>query len=124
MIFSKIPATSPEYLSLPLSLISAFGGGYGIYLFISKVFYAQQASSEVVQRTMVGKPATVNTPVPAEGMGEIVFVAGSGRQNVQARAEDGRPIPSGAEVVITKIVGGTYYVTRKADPSGENTPAL
>ncbi len=84
-----------------------------MFLFFSKVFYAMQSSSEVIQTSLIGQTATVITAIPAGGMGEIVYVAGGGRQNAQARAADGQPIPTGAEVTITKVVGGSFWVTRK-----------
>jgi hypothetical protein len=113
MIFTRIPATSPPYFSLPLAVACAFGGAYGVFLLFSKIFHSVQGSSEVVQSALIGQAATVITPIPADGMGEIAYVAGAGRQNAQARSVNGEKISGGSEVVIKKIVGGSFYVERK-----------
>ena len=113
MIFTRIPSTSPPYFSLPLAVACAFGGAYGVFLLFSKIFESVQSSSEVVQSTLINQPATVITTIPANGMGEIAYVAGAGRQNAQARSIDGEKIDAGTEVVIKKVVGGSFYVERK-----------
>ncbi|MGA2221051.1 MAG: NfeD family protein [Verrucomicrobiia bacterium] len=113
MIFTRIPSTSPPYFSLPLAVGCAFGGSYGVFLLFSKIFETMQGSSEVVQSELIGQPATVITTIPANGMGEIAYVAGAGRQNAQARSIDGEKINAGTEVVIKKVVGGSFYVERK-----------
>jgi hypothetical protein len=113
MIFSRIQSTSPAYFSMPLAMLCALGGAYGVFLLFSKVFETMQGSSEVVQSELLSQSATVITAIPANGMGEIVYVAGAGRQNAQARSVDGEKINVGAEVVIKKIVGGSFYVERK-----------
>ena len=112
MIFSKIPATSAPYFSVPLALLSGFGSAYGVFLLFSKMFYAMQGSSEVIQGQLIGQSATVITTIPVVGMGEIAYVGSGGRQNAQARSTDGQPILSGTEVFITKIIGGSFYVSR------------
>jgi membrane protein implicated in regulation of membrane protease activity len=113
MIFSRIGATSPVYFSLPLAMACAFGGAYGVFLLFSKIFEAVQGSSEIVQSSLINQAATVITTIPADGMGEIAYVAGPGRQNGQARSISGEKINVGSEVVIKKIVGGSFYVERK-----------
>ena len=115
VIFTKIPETSPVYFSVPLAMVCAFGTSYGVFLIFSKIFHAVQGSSEVLQGSLVGQSATVTISIPTDGMGEIVYVAGAGRQNAQARASDGQPISTGAEVTIMKVVGGNFYVKRKTE---------
>ena len=113
MIFSRIPSTSPPYFSMSLAMLCAFSGAYGVFLLFSKIFESMQGSSEVVQSALIGQAATVITSIPADGMGEIAYVAGAGRQNAQARSANGEQIHVGSEVVIKKIVGGSFYVELK-----------
>ena len=110
MIFTRIPATNPPYFSMPLAVACAFGGAYGVFLLFSKIFETMQGSSEVVQSALINQAATVITTIPDNGMGEIAYVAGAGRQNAQARSVNGEKINVGSEVVIKKIVGGSFYV--------------
>jgi hypothetical protein len=113
MILTRIRETSPPYFSMPLAVACAFGGAYGVFLLFSKIFESVQGSSEVVQSALIDQAATVITTIPADGMGEIAYVAGPGRQNAQARSINGEKINVGSEVVIKKIVGGSFYVERK-----------
>ena len=122
MIFRGIPVASHPALSVLLATGSAFTGGYLVYLLFAKVIYGMQASSEVLQHTLIGQSATVTTSIPADGTGEIVYTGGSGRQNAPARSTEGQPIPTGTEVQITKVVGGSFYVKRK-EPTDVSSPS-
>ena len=113
MIFTRVSATSPPYFSMPLAVACALGGAYGVFLLFSKIFETMQGSSEVVQSALINQAAIVITTIPDNGMGEIAYVAGAGRQNAQARSVNGEKIEVGAEVVIKKVVGGSFYVERK-----------
>jgi membrane protein implicated in regulation of membrane protease activity len=110
MILSKVPATSSPLVHLPVAAVCGFGGAVAIFLLFSKVFFAMQSSSEVHQAAVVGKKATVITTIPAGGMGEVAYFAGASRCHVQARSVSGQPIANGAEVVVRRITGGTYFV--------------
>ena len=113
MIFSRLPATDRPYFALPLATACGLGGAVAMFLLFSKVFYSMQGSSEITQQSLIGQTATVSVTIPGDNMGEIVFVTGATRQNVQARSADGETLRTGLEVTITKLVGGTAYVARK-----------
>ncbi len=59
---------------------------------------------------MVGRHATRGPGIPENGVGEIVYVQGGTRYTAPARADDGKPIPTGAAVIVTRIVGSQFFV--------------
>jgi membrane-bound ClpP family serine protease len=60
--------------------------------------------------TLVGMPATVITPIPANGVGEIAYVQAGTRYSAPARDERGAPVANGQTVKIVRIVGTQFYV--------------
>ena len=61
--------------------------------------------------TLVGMTATVITPIPANGVGEIAYVQAGSRYSAPARNEREAPVASGQTVKIVRIVGTQFYVT-------------
>ena len=57
-----------------------------------------------------GQTASIITPIPANGVGEIAYVQGGSRYTAPARTENGPPVAAGKPVRITSIVGTQYYV--------------
>jgi membrane protein implicated in regulation of membrane protease activity len=110
MILSRIEATRSPFLSLPLSLLGGLVVGGCVFLAFRAVFQRTQSSSESRVGTLAGKQATILTPIPPGGVGEIGYVDGGVRYTASARAEDGAGIPAGATVVIRRIVGTQFYV--------------
>ncbi len=110
LIFSRIPATRSVWLSAPLAIVCALGIAGLTLWFFNTVFRKTQSSSESRLATVVGMTATVITPIPENGVGEIAYVQGGTRYNAPARAEGGVAVPSGKSVKITRIVGTQFYV--------------
>lgn len=111
MIFSKIPLLSSPWLSAPLAALGGLIVAAGVLALFRKLFSATQSSSEGRVGALVGHDATVETPIPANGVGEISYVQGGSRYNAPARADAGREIAAGTSVRIARIVGTQFYVT-------------
>lgn len=111
MIFSKIEATQSPWLSVPLSTLGGFAIAAAVLWLFRAVFRKTQSSSESRVATLVGLTATVITPIPEKGVGEIAYVQSGSRYTAPARTENGTPIASGAAVKITRIVGTQFYVS-------------
>lgn len=110
IIFSKIDATASVWASAPLSL--AGGGvvaGVMFWLF-SAMFKKTQSSSESRVATLVGLTASIVTPIPENGVGEIAYVQGGSRYTAPARSERGVAVSAGHPVKITRIVGSQFFV--------------
>lgn len=110
MIFSKISATSNGWISAPLAMLCGVGVAGGVFLMFNKLFSKTQSSSESRVGTLVGVMATVLTPIPQSGMGEIAYVQGGSRYTAPARSETGAAVPAGGTVKINRIVGTQFYV--------------
>jgi len=87
---------------LIVAIIAHFAFGYFLI--------APQGSSEVRLNELIGLEAEVITPIPADSVGEIAFVAQGGRITYTAQSADGTPITRGATVTIEKLIGGVAFV--------------
>ncbi len=90
---------------LIIAIIAHFAFGYFLI--------APQGSSEVRLEELSGSEAEVITPIAADSVGEIAFVAQGGRVTYTAKSVDNRPISRGTTVIIEKIVGGVARVRVK-----------
>jgi len=111
MIFSRIEATQSPWVSAPLALLGALLIAAGVVWLFGTVFHKVDASSESRVATLVGMSATVITPIPANGVGEIAYVQSGSRYTAPARNEGGTPVANGQTVKIVRIVGTQFYVT-------------
>jgi membrane protein implicated in regulation of membrane protease activity len=107
-------------------VIVAFAVGFAaVVAAIIWTFQKTQASTNVDTGGLVGQRATVVTPIPQGGAGEIAFVAGGTRQNASARSADGEAIPSMTEVEIMQAVGNAFIVQtvkERAVPANSDQP--
>ena len=113
VIFTQIKATSSLWASLPLSALGAFGVAVGTFFLFNSLFHHFQSSSESHVAELVGRVATVITPIPLGGVGEIAYVDGGTRYTAPAREEAGSPVGNGQAVKISRIVGSQFYVSQK-----------
>jgi membrane protein implicated in regulation of membrane protease activity len=81
-----------------------------VWLF-RQVFSRTQSSSESRVASLVGVAASVVSPIPENGVGEISYVQSGSRYSAPAREEAGRPVRAGQAVRITRIVGSQFYVS-------------
>jgi membrane protein implicated in regulation of membrane protease activity len=110
MILSKIEATRNVWISGPLSILGGLAIAGAVFLVFAKVFSHTQSSSESRVGKLVGMDATVITPIPQHGVGEIAYVQSGSRYTAPARSESGAAIGNGQTVRINRIVGTQYYV--------------
>jgi membrane protein implicated in regulation of membrane protease activity len=110
LIFSKIEATSSVWLSAPLATVSGGAIAAVTFWFFNVMFNKTQSSSESRQSTVVGMTASVLSPIPERGVGEIAYVQANSRYTAPARAEGNVAIAAGETVKITRIVGTQFYV--------------
>lgn len=110
LIFTQIPRTASVFVSAPLSVLGALGGAGCIMWFLRQLFSRTESSSESKVATLVGMSATIATPIPPHGVGEIVYIQAGSRYTAPAREENGLAVANGQPVKITRIVGGQFYV--------------
>jgi membrane protein implicated in regulation of membrane protease activity len=92
-----------------------FAGVIGALIFfgIVKFMYGSQSNSVFSLNDLVNTEAEVITPIPANGMGEIAYVANGVRYNLSARSSDGEDIARGTTVIIREVAGNAAYVQRR-----------
>jgi membrane protein implicated in regulation of membrane protease activity len=113
LIFSKIKVTSHPLVSGMLSAVGAVGIAVVVFWMFSKVFGHAESSSEAHVATLAGQSATIITPIPENGVGEIAYVQSGTRYTAPARHEKGTAVANGRLVKITRIVGTQFYVTEE-----------
>jgi membrane protein implicated in regulation of membrane protease activity len=93
----------------------AFAGAVATAVFfgIVKFMYGSQSNSIFSTNDLIGTEAEVITPIPCNGMGEIVYVINGVRCSLPAKNGGDTQIARGKLVIIKDIVGNTAVVTRK-----------
>ena len=110
IVFSGIKATESVWLSAPLSVAGALCIAAVVLWLFNFVFTKSQGSSESRVATLVGQTATLITPIPENGVGEVAYVQSGTRYSAPARSENRAAIPMGQTVKIVRIVGTQFYV--------------
>jgi membrane protein implicated in regulation of membrane protease activity len=110
MLFERWPATRGPLISAPLAVLAGLLTAMGVFILFRKIFAITQCSSEAKISELIGTAATIVTPIPAQGVGEIAYVMKGSRYTAPARSEDGMPTASGASVRVTRVVGAQCYV--------------
>lgn len=110
LILSRVEATRNVWISAPISAVAGVAMALLAFGLFNYMFKQTQSSSESRVATLVGQSASIVTPIPANGVGEIAYVQGGCRYTAPARTESGAPIPAGKPVRITRIVGSQYFV--------------
>jgi len=110
LILKSIEATSPLWISAPLSALA--GGVIALLVFwlFNAMFRKTQGSSESHVAQVVGLTASVITPIPENGVGEIAYVQGGTRYTAPARSVDSKAIGMNQGVRVARIVGTQFYV--------------
>lgn len=90
-----------------------------VFLFLVKVLLAHETQLDPADFDRTGALGKVNVQIRSGGTGEIIFSQGGTRQTAGARSEDGRLIPKGTEVIITRCEKGIAYVRRYDEMTGE-----
>jgi membrane protein implicated in regulation of membrane protease activity len=111
MIFTEYEPTKRVIISAPLSLISALATAAVMYMVLGSLFRHTQSSSESHISQLQGTAASVVSPIPENGVGEIAYVVRDTRYTAPARSENGAAIANGKLVKISRVVGTQFYVT-------------
>jgi len=110
LAFSEFEPTKKVIISAPLSMVSAIMVAGAMYLFLGTIFRHTQSSSESHIAQLQGTTASVASPIPENGVGEIAYVVSGTRYTAPARSENGAAIASGKLVTISRVVGTQFYV--------------
>jgi len=100
LILSRIESTRNVWISAPISAVAGVSMASLAFVLFNWMFKKTQSSSESRVASLVGQAASIITPIPANGVGEIAYVQGGTRYTAPARTESGSPVPAGEPVRI------------------------
>jgi membrane protein implicated in regulation of membrane protease activity len=101
-------------------ILAVAGGAAGaavIFWFLFKVLLAHDRSLSAFDYEMVGVLGQLTSAIRDGGTGEMSFSQEGVRRSSAARSEDGRAIPKGADVFVTRYEKGIAYVRQWEDVS-------
>jgi membrane protein implicated in regulation of membrane protease activity len=110
LILSHVETTRSIWISAPISAMAGAVIAFLALVLFNWMFSKTQSSSESRVASLAGQPASIITPIPPNGVGEIAYVQGGSRYTAPARTETGTAVPAGKPVRITRVVGTQYYV--------------
>lgn len=97
-------------VGLGIALLSGVVGAGVIYLFLTKVLMSTEEDIDPADYEMTGVLGSISVSIREGGTGEIIYSQAGTRHTCGARAEDGRAIAKGSEVVVTRYEKGIAYV--------------
>jgi membrane protein implicated in regulation of membrane protease activity len=108
IILSK--AGSSIWISAPISAVAGVVMAGVAFLIFNWMFKSLQSSSESKVGSLIGMTASIITPIPENGVGQIAYVQGGSRYTAPARTEAGTAVAGGKLVRITRVVGTDFFV--------------
>jgi hypothetical protein len=100
---------------LVLAGICGVAGGAIVFLFLTKVMLPHERELTADETAVAGVVGRVSAPIPAGGIGEIVYEQMGARHSAPARSEDGIAIPKQEEVFVVRYEKGIAWVRRWED---------
>ena len=98
--------------SLILSIASGLAGASVIFWFLAKVLVGTERNLNPADYRMTGVLGHVSSAIRERGTGEIIYSQEGTRHTCGARSEDGKPIPQGTEILVTRYQKGIAYVRK------------
>jgi membrane protein implicated in regulation of membrane protease activity len=98
--------------SLALSILTGLAGASIIYWFLAKVLIGREQPLNPADYEMTGVLGRISSSIREGGTGEIIYSQEGTRHTCGARSDDGRAIPKGTEILVTRYEKGIAYVRR------------
>jgi membrane protein implicated in regulation of membrane protease activity len=110
-----IVSTHSQLVALVALIIAAIAGLFGaslVFKFMARIVKVSDSQMLDWDYRIEGTVGTISSPIREDGTGEMIFEQRGVRKSVGARSEDGKPLPKGAEVAITRYENGIAYVKK------------
>jgi membrane protein implicated in regulation of membrane protease activity len=117
-VYSPIWFVWALLLSIALGLV----GAYIVFWFLAKVLIGQDRNLNPADYQMTGVLGRVSSSIREGGTGEIIYSQEGTRRACGARSEDGKAIPKGIEILVTRYKNGIAYVRRWDEISQQDSP--
>ncbi len=108
---------------LLVSICVGLAGGAIVFVFMSKILISQDEFMDPADYEMVGVLGSICSSIREGGTGELLYSQMGTRRVCGARSEDGKAIPKGTEVVVTRYERGLAYVRLWSELSGDEGEA-
>lgn len=103
-------------LSLLIAGLVAVVISLAVAALYGRLLVALHGSTDIREADMAGIEALVTTPIPADGLGTVLFEISHERLSRPARSADNTAIASGTTVVIQQASGGNVLIVRPRQP--------
>jgi len=97
---------------LAIAIVVGIVSAYIIVRFVLLPIAKAQNTSSLAQKTLIGKIATVNERIFADGFGKIAYSVSGSINTAPAKTEGGEELLKGTQVEIVDIKDKVYYVKK------------
>jgi len=108
---------------LGIASLSGVAGAMIIFLFLSRVLTSEEENLDPADFELTGVLGRLSVPIRQGGTGELIYSQEGTRRSCGARSEDGKALPKGSEVMITRYERGIAFVRLWSEMSGEKSEA-
>jgi membrane protein implicated in regulation of membrane protease activity len=105
-------------VGLTIAVLFGTVGAALVFAFLAKLAEREE-NLDPGDYDMVGVLGRISSGIRAGGTGEIIYSQEGTRRTSGARSDDGREMPKGTEVVVTRYEKGLAYVRRWEDLAGD-----
>ena len=102
-------------VALGIAIISGLLAAGVVFKFMARIVKVSDAQMLDWDYRVEGTVGTISSPIREDGTGEMTFEQRGVRKALGARSEDGKPLPNGTEVAITRYENGIAYVKKWED---------
>lgn len=97
------------WLAFLIAVVGGVSGASIVFLFLAKLL-AQDRPLNPADYDMIGMLGQLTSAIREGGTGEMSFSQAGVRRSAPARSDDGKAIPKGADVLVTRYEKGIAYV--------------
>jgi membrane protein implicated in regulation of membrane protease activity len=99
-------------VAMGIAALSGLVAASFVFKFMARIVKVSDAQMLDWDYRIEGTVGTISSPVRENGIGEMIFEQRGVRKSVGVKTEDGKPLPNGAEVAITRYENGIAYVRK------------
>jgi membrane protein implicated in regulation of membrane protease activity len=99
-------------VALGIAVVSGVMAASMVFKFMARLVKVTESQMLDWDYRIEGTVGAISSPIRQDGTGEMIFEQRGARKSVAVRSEDGKPLPNGTEVAITRYENGIAYVKK------------
>jgi len=99
-------------VALGIAVVSGVIAASMVFKFMARIVKVTESQMLDWDYRIEGTVGAISSPIRQDGTGEMIFEQRGVRKSVAVRSEDGKPLPNGTEVAITRYENGIAYVKK------------